>query len=93
VEPYLLPTWIYDKQRDTFTLLWRPKLNYMRLGVIILRCVVECDLETSKLRRPWPAFGSSTTGGEGVIITVHLGITKRVIVLKKVSVTAEINWL
>jgi len=24
-----------------------------------LRCVVVCDLETSKMRRPWPALGSS----------------------------------
>lgn len=60
VEPYLSPTWICDKHRDTFTLLWMPKFNYMMLGVII---------------------------------TVLLLITKRVIVLKKWSVTAEIDWL
>ena len=28
-----------------------------------LRCVVVCDLETSRMRRPWPAFGLSATGG------------------------------
>ena len=24
-------------------------------------CVVVCDLETSRIRRPWPALGSSAT--------------------------------
>jgi len=27
-----------------------------------LWCVVECNQETSRMRRPWPAFGSSATG-------------------------------
>jgi len=27
-----------------------------------LWCVVVCDIETSKMRRPWPALGRSTTG-------------------------------
>jgi hypothetical protein len=27
----------------------------------------ECDLETSKMRRPWPTLGSSATGGGGYI--------------------------
>jgi len=26
-----------------------------------LWCVVECDQETSKVRRPWPALGHSAT--------------------------------
>jgi len=25
-------------------------------------CVVVCDLETSRMRRPWPALGRSATG-------------------------------
>jgi len=30
-----------------------------------LWCVVVCDLETSsRMRRPWPALGSSAIGGE-----------------------------
>ena len=28
-----------------------------------LWCVVLCDLETSRMRRPWPALGRSVTGG------------------------------
>ena len=27
-----------------------------------LRCVVVCNLETSRMRRPWPALGRSATG-------------------------------
>jgi len=27
-----------------------------------LWCVVLCDLETSRMRRPWPALDPSTTG-------------------------------
>jgi len=29
-----------------------------------LWCVVVCDLETSRMRRPWPALGRSATGGD-----------------------------
>jgi len=28
-----------------------------------LWCVAVCDLETSRMRRPWPALGRSATGG------------------------------
>ena len=38
-------------------LITRPEESYR------LRCVVVCDLETSRMRRPWPALGSSATGG------------------------------
>ena len=34
----------------------RPEESYR------LRCVVVCDLETSRMRRPWPALGHSATG-------------------------------
>jgi len=27
-----------------------------------LRCVVVCDLETSRMRRSWPALGRNATG-------------------------------
>ena len=37
-------------------LITRPEESY-RLG-----CVVVCDLETSRMRRPWPALGRSATG-------------------------------
>jgi len=38
-------------------LITRPEESYR------LWCVVACDLETSKIRRPWPALGRSATGG------------------------------
>jgi hypothetical protein len=28
-------------------------------------CVLVCDLETSRMRRPWPQLGRSATGGGG----------------------------
>ena len=37
-------------------LITRPEKSYR------LYCVVVCDLETSRMRRPWPAFGRSATG-------------------------------
>jgi len=32
-----------------------------------LWCVVVCDLETSRLRRPWPALGRSATRGKKLL--------------------------
>jgi hypothetical protein len=32
-----------------------------------LRCVVVCDLETSRMRWPWSAWGGSAKGGGGII--------------------------
>jgi len=40
-------------------LISRPEESY-RVG-----CVIVCDLETSRMRRPWPALGCSVTGGGG----------------------------
>jgi len=40
-------------------LITRPEKPYR------LWCVVVRDLETSKMRRPWPALGRSATGGGG----------------------------
>jgi hypothetical protein len=37
-------------------MITRPEESYR------LWCVVLCDLETSTMRRPWPAFGRSATG-------------------------------
>ena len=37
-------------------LITRPEESYR------LRCVVVCDLETSRMRRPWPALGRSAIG-------------------------------
>jgi len=37
-------------------LITRPEESYRLL------CVVVCDLETSRMRRSWPALGRSTTG-------------------------------
>ena len=39
-------------------LITRPEESYR------LWCVVVCDLETSRMRRPWPAWGRSATGKE-----------------------------
>ena len=39
-------------------LITRPEKFYR------LWCVVACDLETSRMRRPWPALGRSATGGK-----------------------------
>jgi len=38
-------------------LITRPEESYR------LWCVVGCDLETSRMRRPWPALDRSATGG------------------------------
>jgi hypothetical protein len=32
-----------------------------------LWCVVVCDLETSRMRRPWPALGRSATGKKTIV--------------------------
>jgi len=39
-------------------LITRPEESYR------LWCVVVCDLETSRMRRPWPALGRSATGNK-----------------------------
>jgi hypothetical protein len=44
-------------------LITRPEESYR------LWCVVVCDLETSKMRRPWPTLGSSATGKKGRLFT------------------------
>jgi hypothetical protein len=43
-------------------LITRPEESYR------LWCVVVCDLETSRMRRPWPALGRSATRGMKCII-------------------------
>jgi len=40
-------------------LITRPEESYQ------LWCVVVCVLETSRMRRPWPALGCSATAGGG----------------------------
>ena len=50
-------------------LITRPEESYW------LWCVVMCDLETSRMRRPWPALGRSATGeGGGEQQQQHLGM-------------------
>jgi len=39
-------------------LITRPEESYR------LWCVIVCDLETSRMRRLWPALGRSATGGK-----------------------------
>jgi hypothetical protein len=41
-------------------LITRPEKSYR------LWCVVVCDLETSRMRRPWPALGRSATAKKRV---------------------------
>jgi hypothetical protein len=47
-------------------LITRPEESYR------LWCVVVCDLETSWIRRPWPALGRSATEKKGWILLIML---------------------
>jgi len=47
-------------------LITRPEKSYRLWWVVV------CDLETSGMRRPWPALGRSTTGEGGD--TQHCGL-------------------
>jgi len=44
-------------------LIARPEESYR------LWCVIVCDLETSRMRRPWPALGHSTTEKKGLHVS------------------------
>jgi hypothetical protein len=46
-------------------LITRPEESYR------LWCVVVCDLETPRMRRPWPALGRSATKKKCIYITVE----------------------
>jgi len=46
-------------------LITRPEESYR------LRCVVVCDLETSRMRRPWHVLGRSATRGEKLLARVR----------------------
>jgi len=43
-------------------LITRPEESYR------LWCVVVCDLETSKMRRPWPSLGRSAAGKNNKVV-------------------------
>ena len=43
-------------------LITRPEESYRLL------CVVVCDLETSGMRRPWPALGRSATEKKNLLV-------------------------
>ena len=45
-------------------LITRPEKSYR------LWCVVVCDLETSRMRRPWPALGRSATAKKKIKINI-----------------------
>jgi len=47
-------------------LMTRPEESYR------LWCVVVCDLETSRMRRPWPALGRSATGKKSFVECLFL---------------------
>jgi len=44
-------------------LITRPEESYQ------LSCIIVCDLETSRLRRPWSTLGHNAIGGGGTIKT------------------------
>ena len=50
--------WVLSGRGLCDELITRPEESYL------LRCVVVCDQETSRMRRLWPALGRSTTGGK-----------------------------
>ena len=50
-------------------LITRPEESYR------LWCVVVCDLETSRMRRPWPALGRSATGNKQTQRRITVGRT------------------
>jgi hypothetical protein len=61
-----------------------------------LWCVVVCDLETSRMRRPWPALGRSATGGKK-LSTLAVGPTRYLVLGYRMSYcrdnTAEVwRW-
>jgi len=47
----------------------RDELITRREEAYRLWCVVVCDLETSRMRRPWPALGRSATAKQKLGIT------------------------
>jgi len=51
-------------------LITRPEESYR------LWCVVVCDLETSRMRRPWPALGRSPTAKQKYYLYIDLYICK-----------------
>ena len=51
-------------------LITRPDESYR------LWCVVVCDLETSRMRRPWPALGRSATEEKSLIHKIILSFCK-----------------
>jgi len=52
-------------------MITRPEESYR------LWCVVVCDLETSRMRRPWPALGrSATVKKKGFVLRVYRYVTQ-----------------
>jgi len=66
-------------------LITRPKESHR------LWCVVVCELETSRMRRPWPALGRSATKIRNIAHThVYMPDMNHVIMLK--ARNTGINW-
>jgi len=51
-------------------LITRPDGSYR------LWCVIVCDLETSRMRRPWPTGGCCATGGKKLLSELFLILSK-----------------
>jgi len=71
-------------------LITRPEESYR------LWCVVVCDVETSRMRRPWPALGRSATGEKNRVTEISLSILqvrrKLYTYFKKASDGLKIVW-
>jgi len=59
-------------------LITRPEESYR------MWCVVVCDLETSRMRRPWPALGRRATGKKNICICIYLYILSYILHLQGV---------
>jgi len=59
-------------------LITRPEESYR------LRCVVVCDLESSRMRRPWPALGRSVTEKKLLFIMFISGTHKYTYMWKRI---------
>jgi len=67
-------------------LITRPEESYR------LWCVVMCDLETSGMRRPWPALGRSATGNIYIYIYIYIHKGKIYFILQT-AVEGSYLWL
>ena len=68
-------------------LITRPKESYL------LWCVVVCDLETSRMRRPWPAVGRSAREKNNILRLFKILLSRMCCLLSTLSVNMLFNTL